>query len=441
YNFMNINIKELQKNYEVYYSNNLKNLNYTSISLSLSSSIGETGVLEFEFSLNGIDKTLLPEYIKSIKEKKKFFKLKDGSILKIMESNLEEINNIFSVLAPNVSELKQGLIKREKYYSYFFKERLSKIKGAFVSENLNNFSNNLNSTESVEIPSEYFMLRDYQKHGIQWLEKINRLGIGGILADDMGLGKTLQTIVYLDINKDKTLLPNIIIAPKSLVYNWKSEFQKFAPHLEVITLIGAQNERKNILDNLNKNQIIITSYGVLQRDIEFYENMSFKNIIIDEAQAIKNPLSKNGQCVKKLKGETKLALTGTPIENNLLELWSIFDFILPGYLNSHSNFQNHYIKTDGIEQLKTLTHPFILRRLKKDVLKELPEKIETDSIIELETEQKKLYLSYLSKVKEDISQELNDLNEGQKQLKILAILTRLRQICAHPKLFIENYKG
>ncbi len=441
YNFMNKNIQDIQKNYEVYYSNNLKNMKYNTTSLSLSSSIGETGILEFEFSLEGIDKSILPEYIKAIKEKKKFFRLKDGSILKIDEPNLKEINNIFSVLAPNVSELKQGLIKREKYYSYFFKERLSKIKGALISENLNDFSNNLNNIEKIEIPQNYSMLREYQKYGVEWLEKLNKLSIGGILADDMGLGKTLQTIVYIDINQSKALFPTIIIAPKSLVYNWKNEFQKFAPHLEVITLIGTQNERKDILNNINKNCIIITSYGILQRDIELYENISFKNIIIDEAQAIKNPLSKNGQCVKKLKGETKLALTGTPIENNLMELWSLFDFILPGYLNTHTNFQNHYIKTNGMEELKTLTHPFILRRMKKDVLQELPEKIETDFMVELDKEQKKLYLSYLSKVKENISEELNELNEGQKQFKILAILTRLRQICAHPKLFIDNYKG
>lgn len=292
------------------------------------------------------------------------------------------------------------------------------------------------------------VLRPYQKIGVQWLCALDYYGLGGILADDMGLGKTLQTITFVMMTWQKRRKPCLIIAPTSLVYNWLSEFEKFSPQLPVLLIDGNRQQRNGLFQEIDQHACIITSYSLLRRDIDDLAACTFASCFLDEAQNIKNPDTLNARSVKLVRADRYFALTGTPIENSLLELWSIFDFILPGYLHSQRIFQNTYelpIVRDGsapvLAELHKQIMPFVLRRMKKDVLKELPDKIESRTICDMTDEQRRLYQSFLSQSRNDLQQEVSVNGYNRSQIYILALLTRLRQICCHPALFLRQYEG
>ena len=248
--------------------------------------------------------------------------------------------------------------------------------------------------------------------------------------------------------KSKEKTTSIVVCPSTLVLNWKAEIEKWCPSIKTLIIRGTAKERKEKLEDYKDYDLLITSYDLLKRDVENYEDKNFKLIIADEAQYIKNSSTQNATSLKSLNGETKFALTGTPIENSVAELWSIFDFIMPGYLYRYSKFKKKfeepilkYEDKEALQRLKRLISPFILRRVKKDVLTELPDKNITVMKNEMEEEQEKLYLSYLAQTKKEIAEELNDNGFEKSKFKILMLLTRLRQICCHPSLFIDNYKG
>ena len=295
-------------------------------------------------------------------------------------------------------------------------------------------------------------LRNYQKTGYEWLKVLNNYGFGGILADDMGLGKTVQLLsVVLDyIQNEKNPKPIMVVCPSSLTLNWQNEIEKFTPDLTSIVIHGGAEERKNQIKSIPNNNIVITSYDLLKRDIETYKeiNYEFKFIIADEAQYIKNSNTQNAKAIKEINAQTRYALTGTPIENSLSELWSIFDFIMPGYLFGYRKFKELYempiIKDEDkmtMKKLKMLIEPFILRRIKTEVLTELPDKTITVLNNEMQDEQQKIYMSYMQNAKNEAMAEINSKGFEKSQIKILALLMRLRQICCHPSLFLENYKG
>ncbi|MGL5726192.1 SNF2-related protein [Cetobacterium sp.] len=438
YSFVIDAIPELEKQYQIYYSEAFKAKSFMSASYKIESKVKD--LLEIKFSIAGIEKEEIYNFLNAVREKKKYYLLKNGGILSIADDEeLDKLNDVLDISEASRKEIEAGLISRTKNYSYFLASTLKKIKDVVLDENFVAMDRELREISTLDdekkIMSLFPMLREYQLHGVCWLNTLKKLGLGGILADDMGLGKTLQTIAYLAIEKRE--LPTLIVAPKSLVYNWKSEFQRFAPHLEVKMCIGTKSERESMIKNLKSGDVLITTYGVLKNDIELYAEIPFEdgfaNIIIDEAQNIKNMLGKTAAAIKGIRGETKIALTGTPIENNILELWSIFDFAFPGYLGKHTTFKKRYL--DNLKSLKSVVGPFILRRMKGEVLKELPDKIEQDVIVELDSAQKKVYLAYLEKYKRELEAD------GQDAIKILGYLTRLRQICNHPKLFLEDYKG
>ena len=257
--------------------------------------------------------------------------------------------------------------------------------------------------------------------------------MGGILADEMGLGKTVQTISFLLSKKDKM---SIVINPTALIYNWKAEFEKFANDLNIGIVHGNKIEREKVLSNINNYDVILTTYGTYKNDIDKYENINFDYCIIDEAQNIKNPDSIITKNIKNINAKVKFALTGTPIENNLLELWSIFDFIMPGYLYNKSKFKNIFINNDkNVIELKKLIKPFILRRSKKEVIKELPDKIEQDFIIELDKEHRRVYNGYVRLVKSKI------LDNSQNNIEVLSYITKLRQLCLAPEFMVKEYAG
>ena len=438
YKFVVEAIPELEKKYEIYYSEEFKTKSYSTASCRVETKI--TDILEIKFNIDNIDKSEFSGILNAIRERKKYYLLKNGGIIDIAESNeLNELSDFLDISEATKKEIESGVIERAKNYGYFLNSALEKIKNLVLDEEFKEMGVSLKNiclkNREKSIKDRFPMLRDYQIYGVQWLETLKKLGLGGILADDMGLGKTLQTIAYLALEERE--LPSIVIAPKSLVYNWKSEFEKFAPYLSVKMCIGNRDEREEVIRNIGSKEVLITTYGVLKNDVELYRDIKFENgfanIIIDEAQNIKNILGKTSNAIKEIKGETKIALTGTPIENNILELWSIFDFAFPGYLGKHTTFKKRYL--DNLKSLKSVVGPFILRRTKGEVLKELPDKIEQNVVVELNEKQKKLYLSYLDKYKKEVEAD------GADAIKILSCLTRLRQICNHPKLFIENYRG
>ena len=294
-------------------------------------------------------------------------------------------------------------------------------------------------------------LRTYQKIGYKWLKTLEQYKMGGILADDMGLGKTVQVLTvilsYIQENKEKAK-NSIIVCPSSLTLNWYNEIQKFTPTIKTLVISGDYLERKRKIETINNYQIVITSYDSLKRDIDLYTQYNFKYIVADEAQYIKNNNTKNSKAVKLINAETKFALTGTPIENSLSELWSIFDFIMPGYLYKYKKFKELYeipiIKNQDEEKmnkLKKQIEPFILRRTKSEVLTELPDKTVTILSNEMKEEQYSIYMSYMAQARDEIMYQIDMKGFEKSQIKILSLLMRLRQICCHPKLFLSEYTG
>jgi SNF2 family DNA or RNA helicase len=288
-------------------------------------------------------------------------------------------------------------------------------------------------------------LRPYQKDGFDFLCNLSRLKLGGILADDMGLGKTLQTLSWLSWLHEqhkKDRKPSLVLCPASVLHNWRREAEKFTPHFKVLVLQSGQ-ARHNLRKQIPQHDIVVTNYAILRRDLEELSKFDFRALILDEAQFIKNPNAQVTIAVKEIESDQRLALTGTPLENRLLDLWSIVDFIQPAYLGSQTSFHENYEpKGDGAEwetstarrRLSARLRPLMLRRLKKQVAKDLPDRIEERRDCELDEEQRKLYLAELRRSREQVMKALQEKGVAKSKMHVLAALTRLRQICCHPKL-------
>lgn len=300
--------------------------------------------------------------------------------------------------------------------------------------------------ESKEVPKAIqATLRTYQIDGVSWLERLRHMHLNGILADDMGLGKTLQAITAITQNKiDHPKSLSIIVCPTSLVHNWKEEFVKFNPKLKVLPVDGTPTQRKKLLNEVKSYDAVITSYSLLQKDIEIYKEFGFSYAILDEAQHIKNRGTRNAKSVKMIQAKHRLILTGTPIENSLDELWSLFDFLMPGLLSSYDRFVEKYIRSPNqpkavsLEVLRRKVSPFILRRMKKDVVAELPPVSEIIYHCHLSPVQRELYNSYAQSAREELSQLVKRDGFDKVQIHVLATLTRLKQICCHPAIFAKD---
>ncbi len=422
----------------------------------------ENDLLSVDFDKMNIREEDLVDVLKQYRMKKKYYRLKDGTFINLDNSkDLDIISDITENMNLDIKAMNNGNIKLPLYRSAYLNSILDNTENIDIikDEKYKEIVDKVEDSRELEynIPNGVKdILRHYQKVGYNWLKVIDEYKFGGILADDMGLGKTLQIISVIlsyieSCQKSKVKIkPSIVICPSSLSLNWKNEITKFNAKINVLVIKGMAKERRELIKDIKNHQLVITSYDLIKRDIEEYiaEDVNFKYIIVDEAQYIKNSNTKNAKAIKRLSAETRYALTGTPIENSLAELWSIFDYILPGYLYGYSKFRDVYempiVKDENkqaMEKLKKLIAPFILRRLKKEVLTELPEK--TISILsnEMEEEQLKIYNSYLIQARKQIKEELGNNSFEKSQIKILALLTRLRQVCCHPSLFIDNYKG
>jgi len=287
-------------------------------------------------------------------------------------------------------------------------------------------------------------LRTYQVEGVSWLERLRQMHLSGILADDMGLGKTLQAIIAITQHKqDHPASISLVVCPTSLVYNWKEEFNKFNSGLRILPVDGTPPQRKKLLNEIEKFDVVITSYSLLQKDIEFYKLIPFSYTILDEAQHIKNRGTRNAKSVKMIQAMHRLILTGTPIENSLDELWSLFDFLMPGLLSSYDRFVEKYVRTPGhsnheLQTLRKKVNPFILRRMKSDVLADLPPVTEITYHCHLSEIQKELYSSYAKSAREELFQLVKKEGFDRVQIHVLATLTRLKQICCHPAIFAKD---
>lgn len=455
YDFVLNTVPRLAEYSSIFYSDSFRNLTVRN-SFSYSGKVrlnNDTGMLEIDFDFDGIDRSELIEIMGSLRQHKKYYRLKDGSLLSLNSPELRKLASLFGQIGLEMRDLQESRIEIPKYRAMYLDQSLRDLEMSHLerSHAFKEFVQNVIEPTDMEFsipPGLTKIMREYQKFGFKWLKTLSSYKLGGILADDMGLGKTLQIISLIVSDKqEKGPSPSLIIVPTSLVYNWCSEIDKFAPELEYKVIVGAREERRQLLDSLHQTDLIITTYPLIRRDFEHYTGLTFRYIVLDEAQHIKNPGSLNAYAVKKLHAENRFAMTGTPIENNLSELWSIFDFIMPGYLFSFSKFSKDYIATfkdedyDQSSNLSKQIKPFILRRLKKDVLHELPEKIEHRMVAELTEEQKKLYAAYLMDAKGELDREIEHSGFEKNRIRIFAVLTRLRQLCCHPSLFIENYQG
>jgi len=439
--FLKADLSPLKELGDVYLSESLKNAQIKKMNKPVVKLGFNVDLLSICFDKLEYSDDELSQIINAYKKKKKYIKLKNNVIIDLEDENTSAFVNIvdeFDLDEKHLSEKQEKpfylagkAFNNEDKDTYEFDERLKEI-----ITKIKNYKENDYQVPSYLIPH----LRNYQIEGFKWLKTLTEYNLGGILADDMGLGKTLQIIAL--IVSDDNPCPSLIICPTSLIYNWQAEIKKWTKDIPYTIVNGNVSERhEKILDiNYHEKRIYITSYDTYKNDVHVYKDDKFRFVILDEAQYIKNYYTQKAKAVKQVNSEVRFVLTGTPIENSLLDLWSIFDFLLPGYLRSHNKFKAKYesaIQSDNDELLNALIKkitPFVLRRTKKGVLKELPEKVETIIYANMEDEQRKIYESILLSTK-------RQLEERKSKFEILSALTRLRQACVHPGMFIENYHG
>ena len=448
YNFFKYQISELHKYGEVFYSERftgIKNINKDSFTGHVAK--GKYDYFELKFKIGDIPEDEGSSILRAFRDNKKYYKLENGDFLDLEEIETKKFLKLLDTLESdeNIEDSTLNFHKSKGMYfgNYIESEGIAYIDGIEGIDSLNKSLDRLRN-EEFNIPEEInATLRNYQIDGYRWLKSLDYLGFGGILGDEMGLGKTLQAITFLCSNKGSK---SLIVAPTSLIFNWLSEFNKFAPNMRVAVINGDKRERKNILKNLAKYDVIITTYNLLRLDIDLYTELEFSYFIIDEAQNIKNASALNTKAVKMIRACNRFALTGTPIENSLMELWSIFDFIMPGYLYDEKRFATRYhrrLEEDEvlISELNLLIKPFILRRYKKEVLSELPDKIEKKLIVPMTKEQIKIYKTYADYARDLIEQKVKDQEFKKSKIEILSYITKLRQICLDPSVVMNDYKG
>lgn len=447
FQLMTEGIQDLCRQFEVFYSkeykaNSIKKVGMLSAGIRLNTDIN---LLEMDVDYGHIPKEELRDFFRSIKLKKKYYRLKSGAFVNLMteDKQIDELRDLLSigeVTEDNKIAFSQtAVMEVDELLPHT--QRITRDAGyKQLLEDLKN-----PDKTNWELPNGMEdILRPYQITGYRWLCSLAHYGMGGILADDMGLGKTLQTITYVLANPGTRTL---IVCPTSLAYNWQDEFSKFAPQIATQIISGTPQERADLMQQSTDVPVWITTYPLIRKDVDLYKAQIFDACFIDEAQFIKNPTSLGAKAVKAVQAKHRFALTGTPIENTLSELWSIFDFVMPGFFCRYRQFEECYEKPilrdhDSVQmqKLRRKIRPFVLRRMKKEVLTELPDKIETRRMAEMGAKQRKIYESYLARIQMELAGDEENTTGGNR-MQVLAALTRLRQICCHPATFASNYHG
>lgn len=401
-----------------------------------------TNWLEFKFDMDGIPESEIRAVLQVLEEKRRYYRLPNGALLPLEGEELQEIVRFMNEVGIRRSDLEENDIRVPLLRGLHLMEQNDNTVQLQLGSTLRRLLEDIRNPDKLEFPvpdSLAGVLRDYQRVGYRWLKTLAHYRFGGVLADDMGLGKTLQSITYIvsvlpEIREQK--LPALIVAPASLIYNWASELRKFAPDIRPVIADGSRTARSSLVRDAYRADVIITSYPLLRMDVDLYAEQPFHSLILDEAQSFKNHSTQTAHAVKAVQASHRFALTGTPVENHLEELWSIYNVVFPELFQSRKDF-NDLTR----EQIAKRVRPFLLRRLKTDVLTELPEKIETMQTSSLLPDQKKLYTAYLARLQQETLKHLNEEGFQKSRIKILAGLTRLRQICCHPALFVEDYRG
>lgn len=446
--FLEDGLHQLEEVSEVFATDRFKNMHVIPMPTVTTGIFMKGNLLDISWDVEGMSAQEVLDILADYKKKKKYHKLKSGDFLRMDENSIAVLAELNDGLHLTKEQLKERKAEVPLYRSLYL-DALMKDNAEYIRlERNKEFKNIIREMRSMEdgdyeIPDEiHAELRPYQQIGFQWLCSLEKFGFGGILADDMGLGKTLQVLTFLAAHPGTHML---VVCPASLVYNWEAECQRFYPSAQVMTLAGSLATRKKQIGKWDKQDIIITSYDLLKRDIDFYTDLKFDYMVIDEAQYIKNASTQAAKAVKTIACNCRFALTGTPIENRLSELWSIFEFLMPGYLFSYKRFKEELEgpiaeskDEDARLRLSRLVRPFILRRLKKDVLKELPDKVEEVIYARMEGEQNSLYQAREKQLLMTLAGQTEAEFKTQK-LQILAEITALRQICCDPSLIYENY--
>lgn len=459
YELFSKGIKRLKEFGEVLLSEELKEFKVLDSSLISSELIELSNFYKLKFDFGDFELRELRESIEAMKKGERFYRTKKV-YLDLEDHGIVNFLNLLEDLG--LENIKDNEVYIDKSKVLYIQEKLkdrnlSFIKGGNVLQEIVGKLINKEFKRKLVPKALNAELRPYQKEGFKWINEITDLGFGGVLADDMGLGKTLQIIAFLLSQKKSK---SIVVVPTSVIYNWMDEFEKFAPSIRVGLVHGSKSKRDKVLrdfkrglgikieeENLKekyyeKYDVLLTTYGTLKNDEKAYENLSFDYCIIDEAQNIKNPAAQATLSVKNIKSRCNIALTGTPIENNLMELWSIFDFVMPGYLFTKERFRERFILDESnLSELKSLITPFILRRLKEDVLSELPEKLEKKYLVEMKGKQKQLYSFYVKAIKNELNENKSSEKSGKNKINLFAYLTKLREICLDPSLVVPDYKG
>ncbi len=428
----------------------------------------------------------LAAMLNAYRKKKRYHKLRGGAFVDLADFDLSQLDRLASDLGFSAKDLAAGMVELPSYRAFYLDEEENLDRDRSFEDYLANFRR-VNEAD-YEIPSQLAsVLRPYQAEGFRWLSARTDAGFGGVLADEMGLGKSVQLISLLLARRDEARRtgPSIIVCPSSLVYNWTAEFERFAPELNVRAVAGVAHERKLARGKVFSDwdaalarqaaeatdeepvasgdraeddlvDVLITSYDLARIDSADWAGRAFFICAIDEAQYIKNPATLTTRAVKRLDAQHRFALTGTPMENRLSELWSIFDFLMPGLLGPYTRFRERFElpivggDEDMARRLQALVGPFLLRRCKADVLTDLPEKLESVVYAPLEGKQRKLYAANEQHLREQLTRQRAERKQRQAKrakgeetstVEVLAELTKLRQLCCDPRLVYEDYRG
>ena len=447
--FLETGFQQLESVSEIFATDRFKNMRVIPMPKITAGISVKGNLLDVSWDVEGMSAQEVMDILADYKNKKKYHKLKSGDFLRMDENSLAVLVELNEGLHLTKEQLKERKAEVPLYRSLYLDSLMKDNADHIRLERDKEFRTVIREMRSMEdgeneIPQQIqAVLRPYQEIGFQWLCALAKFGFGGILADDMGLGKTLQVLAFLAAQPGTHAL---VVCPASLVFNWEAECQRFYPSAKIAAVAGAAAARQMQIEDFDKQDILITSYDLLKRDIDCYENKYFDYVIVDEAQFIKNASTQAAKSVKSIASGCRFALTGTPIENRLSELWSIFEFLMPGYLYSYKRFKDELespvaeSKDDVARmRLSRLVRPFILRRLKKDVLKELPDKIEEVVYARMEGRQNSLYQAREKQLLMTLSKQTEEEFKTQK-LQMLAELTALRQICCDPSLVYENYE-
>ena len=451
YRLLSEGLPELSAMGDVLLSDRLRSINVRpSPNLSVRATV-KSNLLDVQLGASGLTQRELLDYLDGWKRKQKYVRLSTGDIVRIGE-NLRVAEELAAGLGVDIENLVADAGGLPSSRALLIDALLDRADGIRLSRNadfraiVRDFDTYTDA--DIEVPQGLNAeLRGYQEDGFRWLGTLERFGFGGILADDMGLGKTLQVIAHILARKEVGMLgTTLVVCPASLVYNWVSELERFAPSLDAVAVLGSKTARTALIGGASEHDVLITSYDLLRRDVETYAKHHFARVVLDEAQYIKNPKAQVTKAVKCLDSDVRFALTGTPIENRLQELWSIFEFLMPGYLGSREQFAKLYEgpvearEHDSSTLLRCAIGPFVLRRLKSEVLADLPEKTESVVYAQMEAKQRKLYLACQDRLALQV-QHAGDKEIKKDKLKVLAELTKLRQVCCDPSLYFEDYDG